>query len=109
MITKEIRILEYHTGSGENPFRAWLTEQDSSVIAQVHARLFRVERGNLGDTRAVGHGIHEIRIWIGAGVRVYFCRQGAAVIVLLCGGDKGTQRKDILKARRYWQDYLRRK
>lgn len=103
-----IRVREYLTAEGENPVRDWLKSQPSAVSARVQARIFRIELGNLGDIRHVGHGVHELRIHVGPGIRVYVGREGTRVIILLCGGSKRTQAKDIAKARRYWLDYLER-
>ena len=108
MIINQLSIREYLSLAGVNSFRTWLGAQPAPVIARVHARLLRVEIGNLGDTRSVGHGVQEMRIDYGPGIRIYFGRQGNAVILVLCGGDKRSQRTDIVRARRYWLDYLSR-
>ena len=71
-------------------------------------RIARLELGNFGDSRSVGEGVQELRIPIGPGIRVYFGRQGEAIVVLLCGGDKHTQRRDIGRAQLYWKDYRSR-
>jgi putative addiction module killer protein len=62
-------------------------------------RIRRLERGNPGDVKPVGAGLHELRIDYGPGYRVYFVYEGLAVVILLCGGDKGTQGRDIKRAR----------
>jgi putative addiction module killer protein len=61
--------------------------------------------GNFGDVRSVGDGVQELRIHFGPGYRVYFGRVGDAVIILLCGGDKGSQDRDIERAQEYWRDH----
>jgi putative addiction module killer protein len=68
----------------------------------------RVRLGNLGDVRAVGSGVFELKIDYGTGYRVYFSPVGAAIVLLLVGGDKRSQDKDILKAQAYWKDYEQR-
>ena len=82
-------------------FRDWLRGlADARVKTRIAARVRRLEQGNLGDCRSLGSGLVEMRIDYGRGYRVYFVRRGLVVVVLLCGGDKGTQRQDIEKARR---------
>ena len=78
-------------------------------MAIVRARLNRIRLGNFGDCKLVGGGVEELRIDWGPGYRVYFGRQGSLVVVMLCGGDKKSQAKDILKAQRYWREYLNAK
>jgi putative addiction module killer protein len=64
--------------------------------------------GNFGDARGVGDGVQELRIPFGPGFRVYFSREGDSVVILLCGGDKSTQARDIARAHDYWRDYRSR-
>lgn len=68
-------------------------------------RLDRIEQGNLGDYRSVGAGVFELKIDYGPGYRVYFGQVGSTIVLLLCGGNKGTQERDIRKAQKYWEDY----
>lgn len=72
-------------------------------------RLDRVRLGNLGQYRSAGEGVFELKIDFGPGYRVYFGQEGNTVVILLCGGDKKTQDKDIKSAREYWADYRRRR
>jgi putative addiction module killer protein len=72
---------------------------DRTAAAIVPRRIRRVAMGNLGDARSVGDGVSELRIHHGPGYRVYFTRRGNTVIVLLCGGDKGSQARDITQAK----------
>ncbi len=82
-------------------FDRWLSRlRDRQAVNRIVARLLAAEDGHLGDTRSVGGGVSEMRIQYGPGYRVYFITQGAELIVLLCGGDKGSQRRDIRQARR---------
>ena len=82
-------------------FRRWLHGlRDDQAVVRITARLRRVGQGSLGDVRSVGNGVLEMRIQYGPGYRLYFIRRGFEVIVLLCGGDKGSQRRDIEKAKR---------
>jgi putative addiction module killer protein len=62
--------------------------------------------GNFGDCKSVGRGLEELRIDYGPGYRIYYGRPGSSVVVLLCGGDKSTQARDILTAQKYWKEYL---
>jgi putative addiction module killer protein len=75
------------------------------ALGKVMARLKRVQLGNLGDHRGVGEGVYELRIDFGSGYRVYFGEDGKRLIVLLIGGTKKTQTRDIETAKRYWSDY----
>lgn len=72
-------------------------------------RIDRLSLGNLGDGKPVGSGVQELRIDFGPGYRVYIGQDGARLILLLCGGDKSSQAKDIQAAHAYWADYKRRK
>jgi putative addiction module killer protein len=70
------------------------------ILAQVKKLAFQDSGQNLGDIKPVGEGVFELRIHFGAGYRVYFIKQGAKVILLLCGGDKSTQKRDIISAKK---------
>jgi putative addiction module killer protein len=104
-----IELLEYLTESGHNPFREWLGGlRDRQARARIRVRLNRIRLGNFGDCKGVGRGVSELRVPHGSGYRVYFGRKGNMVVILLHGGDKKTQSKDIALAQAYWDDYLRR-
>jgi len=80
-------------------FSAWLHRlRDANALARIVARIRRMEQGNPGDTRSVGKGIVEMRIPYGPGYRIYYVHRGAQIVILLCGGDKRTQRQDIEQA-----------
>ena len=82
-------------------FRRWVRRlRDRRAIARINARVRNVSIGNMGDTTSVGDDIFEMRIHYGPGYRLYFLREGRNVIVLLCGGDKDSQSRDIERARR---------
>ena len=89
-------------------FEQWLTGlRDVNAIARIQARLDRMAVGNPGDVKPVGAGISEMRIDYGPGYRVYFMQRGRLVVVLLAGGDKSTQARDIRQAKRVageWRD-----
>ena len=103
-------MLRYQTAEGRVPLSEWLDGlRDGRARARIVARIDRLSIGLLGDWRGVGDGVCELRIDYGAGYRVYYGREGAALILLLCGGDKRTQAKDIERAHEYWKDYEARK
>jgi putative addiction module killer protein len=80
-------------------FSDWLRRlKDPSAVARVVARIRRMEMDNPGDAKAVGRGVMEMRIDYGAGYRIYYVQRGAAIVVLLCAGDKRTQSRDIKRA-----------
>jgi putative addiction module killer protein len=98
----------YQTRSGRSPFVEWLGRLvDRKARARIEARLATVAAGSFGDAKPVGEGVMELRVAWGAGYRVYFARDGP-VVVLLCGGDKRTQDKDIKRAKGYLEEYKRR-
>lgn len=103
------KVREYLTPQGKNLFRDWLGQLDKAVAARIQARIYRFELGNLGDVKSVGCGVFEARFDFGSGYRLYFGKEGAALIILLLGGSKSTQSQDVRKARKYWWDYLERK
>ncbi|NBS02995.1 MAG: type II toxin-antitoxin system RelE/ParE family toxin [Rhizobiales bacterium] len=81
-------------------FRLWLESlDDAKTRAIILARIDRMGLGHFGDIEPVGSGISELRIHYGAGYRLYIVQRGRSVIILLCGGSKSTQKRDIIKAR----------
>lgn len=80
--------------------------KDVRAVGIVRARLNRIRLGNFGDCKFVGGGVEELRIDFGPGYRIYYGREGSLVAVLLCGGSKRTQARDVLRAQRYWKEYL---
>lgn len=102
------RILKYETESGRCPFDEWLDGlRDKRTQAIVSNRLIRVAQGNFGLFRKLEGGIQELKIDFGPGLRVYFAEDGNTLVILLCGGDKSTQSKDIERAQEYLTDYLK--
>ncbi len=106
MATTKLTVREYLTDRGRSPFREWLTGLDATARARIQARVLRFETGNLGDHRSVGGDVWEARCSVGPGYRIYFGKPGAALVLLLLGGDKSRQRADIRRARLYWAEYL---
>jgi putative addiction module killer protein len=104
-----IEVREYVTSEGKNVFRTWLDKfKDKAARARIRVRLNRVRLGNFGDSKPVGEGVSELRIPYGPGYRVYFGRDGQAIVILLVGGTKQSQSKDIKLAHEFWLDYKRR-
>ncbi len=95
--------------SGRAPAQEWINSLDIAIKARIRVRIQRIENGNLGDFRALGVGLFEFRFHFGAGYRLYFGREGESLILLLAGGNKSTQLKDINKAFEYWKKYLEEK
>jgi putative addiction module killer protein len=88
-------------------FAEWLAYlKDRKAKARILSRLESVMQGNLGDTKGVGGGVRELRVHVGPGYRVYFAQIGPIVLLLLCGGDKSTQKRDTERARRLLRDAM---
>ena len=99
-------IQYYQTSDGQRPFIEWLESiRNVNTQARIQARLERLEDGNFGDCQPVGDGVFELRIHFGPGYRIYFGQVGNTIVLLLCGGDKSSQTRDIERARIYWQEY----
>jgi putative addiction module killer protein len=99
-------VVAFRTREGRIPFNEWLTDlADQNAVARI---LARVRLGNLGDCKSVGDGVFELRVDYGPGYRVYLGQKGRTLVVLLCGGDKRTQERDIRQAKQNWQDYKER-
>ena len=110
MIITAKRLVAFRTEEGRVPFDEWLLDlPDPRAAARILARLVRVRCGNLCDCKAVGDGVSELRVDYGPGYRVYLGQQGQTLVVLLCGGDKRTQERDIRLAKRYWRQFKENK
>jgi putative addiction module killer protein len=104
MTSIQIKLLE--TDEGKVPFEEWYNSlKDKVTKVKIRRRLDRIELSNFGDTESLGEGVYELRLHFGAGYRIYFTRVGNVVVVLLGGGDKSTQKRDIAKAKEMWQRY----
>jgi putative addiction module killer protein len=104
-----MQVLEYLEASGRSPFRRWFDGLDPLAAAKITIALARLELGNLSNVKGVGSGVLEARIDFGPGYRVYFGRDGNALVILLGGGTKQRQQNDIAVAQARWADYKRRK
>ena len=104
-----MQLLRYQREDGWEPFSEWLNGlRDKMAQARIRLRLRQVEAGNLGDCEPVGEGVLELRVHVGAGYRVYCGRHGKTVVLLLCGGDKASQVRDIEQAKQLWTEWKRR-
>lgn len=109
METYPYTIAYYLTEANKKPFKEWMDGlKDITARQKIRIRLDRVRLGNLGNNRAVGDGVFELKIDYGPGYRVYYALEGKVVVLLLVGGDKSTQGKDIEQAKRYWTNHKRR-
>ncbi len=102
-------INEYTDERGKSPYAEWLADlRDARAKAKVIIQVDKMELGLFGDSQPIGDGLSELRVHYGPGYRVYYSKEGRQVYLLLCGGDKSTQAKDIKQAKSYWQDHKRR-
>jgi putative addiction module killer protein len=102
---KPRELRHYEAPSGADPFQDWLEAQDWKEQGRILTRLKRVEQGNFGDTEPVGEGVSELKFRHGKGYRIYYGLDGDKLVILLGGGDKSTQRKDINIAIERWGEY----
>ena len=104
-----IRIEEYQKADGRSPFGDWFAALDATAAAIVTVALTRLADGNTSRVEPIGEGAAEIRIDRGPGYRVYFGWDGKTLVILLGGGSKRRQQKDIQAALACWRDYKARK
>lgn len=102
-------IREYETEDGASPFGEWFEKLDAQAAAKVTIALTRLEQGNTSNVKGVGSGVFELKIDFGPGYRVYFGKDGPEIVILVGGGTKKRQQRDIERARDCWQDYKDRK
>ncbi len=109
MDAEERRVEYYETADGKQPFRDWFNSlRDRRAQAKIQIRIDRVSLGNLGYCRSVGQGVMKLKVDYGSGYRVYFGQFGDKLVILLSGGDKSSQNRDIRASHEYWRDYRRR-
>jgi putative addiction module killer protein len=104
-----VEVVQYETEEGACPFADWFDGLDARAAAKVRTAIARIETGNPGDVKPVGEGVSERRIDFGPGYRVYFGQDGQRLVILLLGGTKKRQQRDIAQAKAYWRDYKQRK
>lgn len=102
-------IREYEARSGASPFSEWFAGLDAQAAAKVTTALTRLGLGNTSNVKGVGSGVYELKIDFGPGYRIYFGKDGAEIVILLGGGTKKKQQRDIARALQCWQDYKDRK
>lgn len=100
----EYQIKEF-VREGSSLFQEWFDDLDSIAASKITTALYRLQYGNFSNVRSVGSGVSEYKIDFGPGYRIYFGRDGYTLIILLTGGTKKTQSKDIEKAKIFWQEY----
>ncbi len=100
-------VIIYADENGVEPFTDWLNGlRDPRTRRRILQRITRVQSGNYGDYKPLQEGVLELRLDFGPGYRIYFGEHGKTLVVLLSGGDKSTQNKDIETAKIYWKEYL---
>lgn len=104
-----VEIRAYLDVAGRSPFGRWFDELDTAAAARVTTALARIALGNLSNVKGVGEGVLEVKIDFGPGYRIYFGKDGDALVILVGGGTKATQPADISLARQRWSDYKKRK
>lgn len=105
-MTEKYDLEIYSTETGKEPFNMWMSSlKDKRAMASIFLRLQRIRQGNFGDCKALKNGLHELRIDHGTGLRVYFAKIGSKILLLLGGGDKSSQEKDIEKCKAFLEDY----
>ena len=102
-------VHEYEELEGRSPFAAWFADLDAAAAAKITIAVARMGRGNLSNVKGVGEGVLEYKLDFGPGYRVYFGREGDVLLILLAGGTKRGQQRDISAAKLRWADYKRRK
>ncbi len=103
------QIILYADENSNEPFQAWIDQlRDKQGRRRIINRLLRVQQGNYGDVEPIGDGLSELRLFFSPGYRVYFGEDAGSIVVILCGGDKNSQNRDIEKAKTYWKEYKSR-
>jgi putative addiction module killer protein len=104
-----VEIREYVDADGHNAFAHWFRQLNAAAAARIKRALVRIEQGNLSNVKGVGSAVFEYRIDFGPGYRIYFGKDGETLVILLAGGTKKRQQRDIEAAKTYWREYRQRK
>jgi putative addiction module killer protein len=109
MQTFPFEIKYYIDTKGGKPFKEWLDKlKDRNARAKIRVRIDRVRLGNIGDSRYVGQGVHELKINYGPGYRIYYAKEGVGIVLLLLGGDKSGQEEDNEQAKKLLNEHKQR-
>ena len=101
----KIRIENYITDGGDEPFAKWFNTLNAMAASKVTTALYRMELGNYSNVESVGEGVYEYKIDFGPGYRIYFGQVGEELVILVGGGSKKKQNQDIKIAKLYWKEY----
>lgn len=104
-----IEVREYLDAEGSSPYARWFNRLNAAAAVKIATAVHRVEQGNFSNVKGVGAGVYEYRIDFGPGYRIYFGKDGDWLVILLLGGIKNRQDKDIAAAKRLWLDYKRQR
>ena len=104
-----IHVREYLARDGRSLYAEWFNELEAGAAARVVSAVTRLSLGNFSNVKGVGSGVFEYRIDFGPGYRIYFGKDGEQLVILLAGGTKKRQQRDIRQAIARWQDYKQRK
>lgn len=104
-----IDVREYLDAKSRSPFASWFDNLNAEAAAKVTAAVTRISLGNFSNVEGVGSGVFEYKLDFGPGYRIYFGKDGETLVILLGGGTKRRQQRDINAALANWQDYKRRK
>lgn len=105
MSQEKWEIQKYITSTNICPFDEWFNQLDLQTQVRIDVRIDRISLGNFGDYKSVGQGVYELRLFFGAGYRIYYGIIERKIVLLLMGGSKKTQNRDIKTAKRFWSDY----
>lgn len=105
--TKPLQVTFLKLANGTKPGAAWIRTLDVAAKATVVSRIARMQEGNFGKHRMITGDLGELKVDLGPGYRVYFGRKGMLVVIVLTGGDKGSQSSDIPEAERLWEEWKR--